>query len=119
MKFAPLGVFALVAETVATTGLEVFVPQAKFFFTVVIALGIHLFVTLPLLLRFLGNLSPLRHYRAVSPAQLTAFSTASSSATLPITMGGNPGGSSLANGRGLTPVRGRASPRMALGPCAY
>ncbi|MGB5834463.1 MAG: dicarboxylate/amino acid:cation symporter [Thiohalocapsa sp.] len=86
MKFAPLGVFALVAETVATTGLDVFVPLAKFFFTVVIALGIHFFVTLPLLLRFLGNVSPLRHYRAVSPAQLTAFSTASSSATLPITM---------------------------------
>jgi Na+/H+-dicarboxylate symporter len=86
MRFAPLGVFALVAETVASTGLEAFVPLAKFFFTVVIALAIHFFVTLPLLLRFLGNVSPLRHYRAVSPAQLTAFSTASSSATLPVTM---------------------------------
>ena len=86
MKFAPLGVFALVAETVASTGLEAFVPLAKFFFTVVAALAIHFFVTLPLLLRFLGNVSPLRHYRAVSPALLTAFSTASSSATLPVTM---------------------------------
>jgi Na+/H+-dicarboxylate symporter len=86
MKFAPLGVFALVAETVATTGLEAFVPLAKFFFTVVAALAIHFFITLPLLLRFLGHVSPLRHYRAVSPALLTAFSTASSSATLPVTM---------------------------------
>jgi Na+/H+-dicarboxylate symporter len=86
MRFAPIGVFALVAKTVAGTGLEAFVPLAKFFFTVVIALAIHFFVTLPLLLRFIGNVSPLRHYRAVSPAQLTAFSTASSSATLPITM---------------------------------
>ena len=86
MKFAPLGVFALVAETVASTGLEAFVPLAKFFFTVVIALSIHFFVTLPLLLRFLGNVNPLLHYRAVSPALLTAFSTASSSATLPVTM---------------------------------
>ena len=55
MKFAPLGVFALVAETVASTGLEAFVPLAKFFFTVVAALSIHFFVTLPLLLRFLGT----------------------------------------------------------------
>jgi Na+/H+-dicarboxylate symporter len=86
MKFAPLGVFALVAKTVSSTGLEAFVPLAKFFFTVVIALAIHFLVTLPLLLRFLGRVSPLRHYRAVSPALLTAFSTASSSATLPITM---------------------------------
>ncbi len=86
MKFAPLGVFALVAETVASTGLEAFVPLAKFFFTVVAALSIHFFITLPLLLRFLGHVSPLRHYRAVSPALLTAFSTASSSATLPVTM---------------------------------
>jgi len=86
MRFAPLGVFALVAKTVSSTGLEAFVPLAKFFFTVVLALGIHFLVTLPLLLRFLGGVSPLRHYRAVSPALLTAFSTASSSATLPITM---------------------------------
>jgi proton glutamate symport protein len=58
----------------------------KFFFTVVAALAIHFLVTLPLLLRFLGGVKPLRHYRAVSPALLTAFSTASSSATLPVTM---------------------------------
>lgn len=86
MKFAPIGVFALVAKTVASTGLDAFIPMAKFFVTVVLALGIHFFVTLPLLLRFLGRVSPSRHYRAVSTAQLTAFSTASSSATLPITM---------------------------------
>jgi Na+/H+-dicarboxylate symporter len=86
MKFAPIGVFALVAKTVASTGLEAFIPLAKFFFTVVIALAIHFFITLPLLLRFLGRVKPMRHYQAVSPALLTAFSTASSSATLPITM---------------------------------
>lgn len=86
MRFAPLGVFALVAKTVASTGLEAFIPLARFFFTVVIALGIHFAVTLPLLLLLLGRVKPLRHYRAVSPALLTAFSTASSSATLPLTM---------------------------------
>jgi len=86
MRFAPLGVFALVAETVANTGLAAFAPLAKFFFTVVAALAIHFFLILPMLLRFLGGVNPLRHYRAVSPALLTAFSTASSSATLPVTM---------------------------------
>ncbi len=86
MRFAPIGVFALVAETVAETGLAAFVPLAAFFFTVVAALGIHFFITLPLLLRLLGRVKPIHHYRAVSPALLTAFSTASSSATLPVTM---------------------------------
>jgi Na+/H+-dicarboxylate symporter len=86
MRFAPVGVFALVAGTVADTGLAAFVPLAAFFFTVVASLAIHFFVVLPLLLRVLGGVKPVRHYRAVSPALLTAFSTASSSATLPVTM---------------------------------
>ncbi|NBC15555.1 MAG: cation:dicarboxylase symporter family transporter [Gammaproteobacteria bacterium] len=86
MRFAPIGVFALVAGTVADTGLAAFVPLAAFFLTVVASLAIHFFITLPLLLRFLGGVRPVRHYRAVSPALLTAFSTASSSATLPVTM---------------------------------
>lgn len=86
MKFAPIGVLALVAKTVASTGLEAFIPLAKFFFTVVLALGIHFFIVLPVLLRWLAGVSAVRCYRALSTAQLTAFSTASSSATLPITM---------------------------------
>ncbi len=86
MRFAPLGVFALVAKTVTDTGLEAFGPLALFFFTVVLALGIHFLLTLPLLLYFLGRVNPKRHYRAMGAALLTAFSTASSSATLPVTM---------------------------------
>lgn len=86
MLFAPLGVFALVAKVVASTGLEAFVPLAWFFLSVVLALGIHLFVTMPLLLRFIGRVNPVMHYKAMAPALLTSFSTASSSATLPITM---------------------------------
>ena len=86
MKFAPIGVFGLVAKVVATSGLEAFRPLAGFFFTVLGALAVHAFVVLPLLMRVLGRVNPLRHYNAVSPALLTAFSTASSSATLPLTM---------------------------------
>ncbi len=86
MLFAPIGVFALVAKVVASTGLQAFVPLLWFFLSVVAALALHLFVTMPLLLRFVAGVNPLRHYRAMAPALLTSFSTASSSATLPITM---------------------------------
>jgi Na+/H+-dicarboxylate symporter len=86
MRFAPIGVFALVAKVVATTGFAAFEPLLMFFFTVLGALAIHMLIVLPLMLRLIGRVSPLRHFQAMSPAMLTAFSTASSSATLPITM---------------------------------
>jgi len=86
MLFAPIGVFALVAKVVASTGFDAFKPLAWFFLSVVLALAIHFFISLPLLLRFIGRVNPARHYRAMAPALLTSFSTASSSATLPITM---------------------------------
>lgn len=86
LKFAPIGVFALVAKVFATTGFDVLDDVLKFFVTVLLALGIHTFVTLPLLLILLGRIRPWRHYRAMFPAMLTAFSTSSSSATLPLTM---------------------------------
>ena len=86
MRFAPIGVFALVAKVVASTGFAAFAPLAWFFASVVLALGLHFFLVLPLLLRFVGGVNPLLHYRAMVPALLTSFSTASSSATLPITM---------------------------------
>ena len=90
MKFAPLGVFCLVAKVVA--GLEAqqiadfALTLGKFVFTVVAALAFHALVTLPLALRLLARVSPWRHFRAMAPALLTAFSTASSSATLPLTL---------------------------------
>ena len=86
MKFAPLGVFALVAKVVTISGLEAFKPLLTFFFTVIIALLIHIVIVMPLLLRFVGGVSPIKHYQAMAPALLTAFSTASSSATLPVTI---------------------------------
>jgi Na+/H+-dicarboxylate symporter len=86
MKFAPIGVFALVAKVVATTGFDAFKPLALFFITVVAALAVHFFVVMPILLRMVGRVNPWRQYRAMFPALLTAFSTSSSSATLPITL---------------------------------
>ena len=86
MKFAPIGVFALVAKVVASTGFAAFEPLMAFFFTVLAALAIHLLLVLPLLLRIVAGVNPGLHFRAMSPALLMAFSTASSSATLPVTM---------------------------------
>jgi len=86
MKFAPLGVFGLVAKVVAGTGFAAIEPLAWFFFTVLAGLALHFLVVLPLLLVLVGRVNPLRHYRAMAPALLTAFSTSSSAATLPLTM---------------------------------
>ena len=86
MKFAPIGVFALVAKVVAATGFDAFAPLAQFFVSVLAALAIHFFIVMPFLLRTLAGVNPYKHYRAMAPALLTAFSTSSSSATLPLTL---------------------------------
>lgn len=86
MRFAPVGVFGLIAETVSATGFGAFKPVLGFFLTVVVSLALHTFVILPLALFALGRVKPVRHFQAMAPAMLTAFSTASSSATLPLTM---------------------------------
>jgi proton glutamate symport protein len=86
MKFAPIGVFGLVGAVIADAGLRATGPLALFAVAVLIALGLHAFGTLLLLLRFVGRVKPLKTLAGASQAMLTAFSTASSSATLPITM---------------------------------
>jgi Na+/H+-dicarboxylate symporter len=86
MKFAPIGVFGLVAKTVAATGFAAFQPLLIFFFTTLAALAIHTFITLSLLLKFVGGVSPRLFFKKMFPVTLTAFSTASSSATLPLTL---------------------------------
>jgi len=86
MWTAPVGVFGLVGETVAQTGVEAFGLLARYFMVVVAALLLHLLVVLPLMLRLVGRVSPRRHFAAMRNALLTAFSTASSSATLPVTL---------------------------------
>jgi len=86
MRFAPLGVFALVAVVVARTGLAALQPLAWFFLAVILGLLVHALVTVPLVLRLVAGVSPLQHFRAVSPALITAFSTSSSAATLPLTL---------------------------------
>ena len=90
MKFAPLGVFALVAKVIAGMDSSAMMSLAStlgwFFLSVILALATHALLVLPLMLKFVAKVKPTRHYKAMSPALLTAFSTASSSATLPLTM---------------------------------
>jgi len=90
LRFAPYGVAGLIAVTVHDAvvkdalGAQA-VQLAKFTGTVVLALSIHAMVVMPILLHMVG-VRPMAHVKAVGPALLTAFSTASSSATLPYTM---------------------------------
>jgi len=86
MKFAPIGVFGLVARTVSQTGFQAAGPLIVFSLTVLLALILHAVVTLPLLMAVVGRVRPYRMFPAMAPALMTAFSTASSSATLPVTM---------------------------------
>jgi len=86
MALAPIGVFGLVAKVVAKAGLAAAEPLALFAACVLVCLAIHLFVTLPLYIRVVTGLRPWSLYPAMAPALLTAFSTASSSATVPVTL---------------------------------
>ena len=86
MRFAPIGVFALVGKTLVVSGFAALEALGLFFITVLLALAVHFAVWLPLLLRLFAGIRPYAYYGKVVPAQLMAFSTASSSATLPVTM---------------------------------
>ena len=86
MKFAPIGVFGLVAKVVAEAGFSAVRPLAVFAVTVLVALTLHIAIIMPLFLRFVAKVQAYKMFPAMAPAMLTAFSTSSSSATLPITM---------------------------------
>ncbi len=83
---APIGVFGIISGIVARTGFDAFASLGKFFLVVLAALSIHFFITLPLILKYIGKFSPARHYRGMLSALLTAFSTCSTIVTLPLTM---------------------------------
>lgn len=85
MMFAPYGVFCLIAKTFAEQGIELFLPVIAYVVTLVSALFLHLFVTLMVMLRLLAGLDPFTFMTKIRPAQIFAFSTASSNATIPIT----------------------------------
>jgi Na+/H+-dicarboxylate symporter len=90
MLMAPFGVFGLIAGRFAEAGGAEFADElvklGKYFITVLIGLAVHAFVVLPAILKVLGRRRPWRYAGNMVQALVTAFSTASSSATLPVTM---------------------------------
>jgi len=68
------------------SGADAFRPLVVFFTAVILALALHMLVFLPLVLKFVARVNPMLHFKAMMPALLTAFSTSSSSATLPLTL---------------------------------
>ncbi|MCH2611506.1 MAG: dicarboxylate/amino acid:cation symporter [Pirellulales bacterium] len=86
IMLAPYGVFLLMLYVTSTHGASVFSSLAWYMCAVLTALGIHACITLPLILRYFAKRSPWEYARSMSPALLTAFSTASSNGTLPLTM---------------------------------
>jgi Na+/H+-dicarboxylate symporter len=86
LYYAPIGVFALIAWTVGVLGPRVLLPYLGLIGLVYLACVLHLLITYSGLLRFYAGLSPREFYRAVITAPLFAFSTASSGATLPVTL---------------------------------
>lgn len=86
MKALPIGVFGLVAKAIAVVGLDTLSAVATFLGLVLCGLAIYAFVLLPLLLKVVGRVSPSAHFKAMMPALVTAFSTSSSAATLPVSL---------------------------------
>lgn len=86
MHFAPYGVFALLFNTVAQEGAQEIMNLAKYFFTVLGVLLLHAFVVYPAMLSLLGRVDPITFMKKVRGVQTFAFSTASSGATIPVTL---------------------------------
>ena len=84
--FLPLGIYGLITAMVGTTGFAAFGALALYAATILSGLAVHILVSLPLLLVLLGGIRPATHFRNMREPLLVAFSTGSSTATLPVTM---------------------------------
>lgn len=86
MLLAPYGVFALIAAVVGDFGLDILPLLLKYALVVIIGFLLHASVTYSLAIKLFSKLKIADFYRAIRPAQLIAFSSSSSSATLPVSM---------------------------------
>lgn len=86
MKFAPIGVFCLIAKTFAGIGFSAFLPLIKYMLSVFLALGVQCFVVYMLLLKGFTGLSPFKFVKKFLPVMGFAFSTATSNATIPMSI---------------------------------
>ena len=86
IKLTPLGVFSLIGYVIAKEGVETLWELKSYVAAVLIALFVHAIIVLPMLSSFIGRFNPFGYFKRVKEAVLVAFSTASSSATLPISI---------------------------------
>lgn len=86
MELAPFGVFALITKTVAIGGITSITKYSMFMFTVITALTAMLFVIGSIIVHFFTDFTPLEFFSKMREVMLTAFSTSSSAATIPVTL---------------------------------
>ncbi|UTW56135.1 dicarboxylate/amino acid:cation symporter [Kordiimonas sp. SCSIO 12610] len=86
MEFAPFGVFALIAKVTGTQGVAALLGVVPFALSFVIAVLLQIFLVHGAIISFLLKLPPVRFFKGILDAQMVAFSTSSSSATLPVTI---------------------------------
>ncbi|WP_226038571.1 dicarboxylate/amino acid:cation symporter [Aquibacillus saliphilus] len=86
MKFAPYGTFGLIATAVGSQGIDAIRAMWMYMIVVVLALFIHAIVTYGTAIKVLGKMNPISFFKGFMPAMVVAFSTSSSSATLPVSM---------------------------------
>ena len=86
IRLAPIAIACFMFNLASLFGWELLVKLGAYVGVVLLALGIHMFVTYPLLLKFAGGVSPMWFFRQSQEAMVMAFSTASSNATLPTAM---------------------------------
>jgi len=86
MLMAPFGVFAKISQVFAKEGFDTIFALGKYFILVIVVLLIHGLVVYPTMLKVLTGLNPLQFFKKMRSVQLFAFSTASSNATIPVTM---------------------------------
>ncbi len=85
LAVTPIGVFAIMASTVAKFGLETLMPLSQFILAVYIGCLLHIALTYSGLVYFWGKMNPVTFFKHIFEAQITAYSTCSSYATLPVT----------------------------------
>jgi len=86
IKLTPIGVFSLISYVIADQGIDVILGLWKYMLIVISVLLIHGLVTLPIVLSVLGRVNPYKYLSVIREAPIMAFSTASSAATLPVSM---------------------------------
>ncbi|MBM7662888.1 Na+/H+-dicarboxylate symporter [Bacillus mesophilus] len=86
MKLVPIGIFGLLAPIVGTYGVSVLLPLIKVIIAMAVAAIIHVVFVYSLAVKSFGKMNPLYFFKGISPAAAVAFSTCSSSGTLPVTM---------------------------------